>query len=161
MQCKRVLQGLCHIASSIFVFCKVRNISSTLDIATIICTTCLFQCNIWTFINHATFLKLNLRTIIYARNTTECKHQCQVLCPSILTLAETLSLWRTIRSIVMGVNIGNIPCSVVVVFIAMSYTPCFTCRTEVPVHREVDNTQTRILAVVRCMIVVATEQGVL
>ena len=161
MQCKRVIQCLGNIARSVAILSKVSHIDITFDIATIIRTTSLFQCDIWTIVNHTTFLELNLRAIINTRNTTESEHQCQVLSPNVLALIKTCTLWCTIWSIVVRIHIHHIPCSIVVVFIAVFHTKRFTSSAKVPVHWEVNHTQLRVLAIIRGMVSISLKKSVI
>ena len=137
-----MLQSLCDITRSIAILRKIGYLDIALDITAEVCTACFFEGDIRTFINHTAFLKLDLGAIVYARYATESEHQGEVLGPSGLILVEACAFRSTIWRIVVRIYIGYIPSSIVIAVIITLYAPSLGSRTEVPVHREVDNAKT-------------------
>ena len=118
------------------------------------------QRRVGTDVDILTCLELNLRAVVDAGDATEGPHQIHVLCPCLLA-ADVADVLAEVGRIVVGVNIGDVPCGVVE---RVVFTLCDIKRLvgvlKVPVHGEVDHAGAVPLGVVGGMVVDAVEEGV-
>ena len=91
------------------------------------------------------------------------EHETQVLRPCVLTSAEPLLLRRMVGGIVVRIDIDHIPRSIVIVLVipGLRYLPCLAGRREIPMFRKVNHMKSRSLRIVRRMVVITVQQGIL
>ena len=161
MLTQRAVQGRCHRTGRVAVLREVGGIDRAFEIITEVRTACGRQRRVRTDVDRAALLELYLTAVIQTRNTAEGEHQVEVLSPCLGTAGKALGLVLVGR-IVVRFNIGDIPCSVVVVLILIE---CRAKRAgsgiELPVHGKVDNAHAGALGIVGSTVADAVEECVL
>ena len=149
-----------HITRSL-IFTEVRCVHITSDITTEVSTTRLRERTIRTVVNLGTASETNLRTIVDTWDTTEGKHQREILCPLSISTRETDTItW--LRTVVVAIYIYYIISSIIIHFITtFSQTVCACSIAKVVVQWEIDNIESTWLRIVWFMPFAIHHKGVI
>ena len=108
-----MIQCCSHIACSLVVT-EIRCFYITSEVTTEVSTTSFRKRTVRTSVNRSTATETYLRTIIETWNTTEGKHQREILCPLSIITRETELVVGLLRTVVVAINIYHIIGSIII-----------------------------------------------
>ena len=161
MHSEGVAQRSGDIASSAGVSGEVSDVDAAFDVAAEVSAS-RFRAGelVGVAVDGLALAELNLRTVVDTGNDTEREHQREVFSPSVLALCEALALGGAVGGIVVRIDIHHIVRSVVVILIAALHGECLGSGAEVPVHREVNHREARVLRAVGRVVGIAIEESI-
>ena len=108
-----MIQCSSHIACCLVVT-EILGFDITSEVTTEVSTTSFRKRTVRTSVNRSTATETNLRTIIETWNTTEGKHQREILCPLSIITRETELVVGLLRTVVVAINIYHIIGSIII-----------------------------------------------